>query len=271
MELFEISGDRQSSVVVSVPHSGIWIPGEIREKLAVPVEEVRRKVDEFAWDLARVAEPHATVVRANVARAVIDLNRSGTVAELDLTHEPEKERERLVRLYDDRERLLWKTPVGRPPLTRAEIEVRIREYHEPYHEALRQCLKRAGRPSVLVDMHSMSDGTFDLVIGDFRGRSAGVDICERRVQRFFAARGYRAGYAGPRNADRQGRPVPAAAIRYSGGFITSCYGNPQRGRHAFQIEVNREACRRDFGRMETTFREFWAYLANSAPSMRHFP
>jgi len=270
MELFEISGNRRSPVVVSVPHNGTWVPGEIREKLAVPVEEVAGKVDEFAWELARVAEPHATVIRANMARAVIDLNRSGTVAELDLTYEPEKERERLVRLYDDGGRLLWKAPVGRPPLAREEIEARIRRYHEPYHQALRACLERAGEPNVLVDMHSMSDETFDLVIGDFRGRSAGTDICEGRVRRFFAARGYRAGYAGPRNVDRQGRPVPAAAIRYSGGFITSRYGDPLRGRYALQIEVNRETCRRDFGRMEETFREFWTHLSSSVASTRRF-
>lgn len=65
MEIFEISGDRRSPVVVSVPHNGTWVPGEIREKLAVPVEGVRRKVDEFAWELARVAGGHAFQIEVN--------------------------------------------------------------------------------------------------------------------------------------------------------------------------------------------------------------
>jgi hypothetical protein len=77
---------------------------------------------------------------------------------------------------------------------------------------------------------------------------------------FFAAQGCRVGYAGPRAVDPQGRPVPAAAIRHSGGFITSQYGDPGRGQYAFQIEVNRAACRRDLPRMERIFRSFWSFL-----------
>jgi hypothetical protein len=106
----------------------------------------------------------------------------------------------------------------------------------------------------------MSDPAFDLVIGDVRGQSTGAGICERYLQPFFSDRGLRAGYAGPRGTDRQGRPLVPAAILYSGGFITSRYGQPAAGQYAFQIEVNRETCRRDLGEMEQIFREFFSYL-----------
>ena len=260
MELVELSENSDSPLVVSVPHTGGWVPEEVRRQLALPLGERRSKGDEFAWELARTAIPQATVLRALAARLVIDLNRSGTVSELDLDSDAASERERLVRLYDDQGRLLWKAPIGQPPLTREELERRIRQYHEPYHAALKACLERASKPCVLVDLHSMSDPGFDLVIGDLQGCSAGVELCERRVKPYFAGLGYRVGYAGPGNVDRQGRPVPLAARRYSGGFITGRYGAPAQGRRAFQLEVNRDACRPDFSSMERAFERFWGFL-----------
>ena len=270
MELFAIKGKRDAPIVVSVPHNGTWTPGEIRRQLAVPAEEVREKVDDYADVLAEMAEEFAAVVKANVSRTVIDLNRSGTVAELDLECDPEREGERLVRLFDVEGRLLWKAPIGRPPISRSELERRIAQYHEPYHAALQGCLKRNETPRILVDMHSMSDPACDLVIGDFRGRSTGEDICERRLKPFFSERGYRVGYAGPRNFDRQGRPAAAAASRYSGGFITSRYGDPGNGQYAFQIEVNRENCRQQFGKMRDDFGLFFGFLAKMLEEEREF-
>lgn len=260
MELFEISGDRTSPLIVSVPHTGTRIPPEIRRQLAVPVAVVQRRVDSFAWELARTALPQATVIRAMVARAVVDLNRSGGVSELDLTCDPQGESERLVRLYDDQGHLLWQAPPGRPPLSREELEARVRKYHEPYHAALQDLLERAGRPCVLVDLHSMADLGLDLVIGDFRGQSTGAEVCEWKLKPFFAERGYRVGYAGPRHLDRQGRPVPAAAIQHSGGFITSRYGDPARGQYAFQLEVNRRTCARRWEEVKADFAAFFAWV-----------
>jgi len=261
MDLYEIKGKWDASIVVSVPHNGTWIPEEIRRQMAVPVEAVQGEVDDYADALAEMAEPFAAVVKSDVSRAVIDLNRSGTVAELDLECDPERERERLVRLFDEEGGLLWRTPIGQPPISKVELERRIAQYHEPYHAALQDCLERREPPRILVEMHSMSDSAFDLIIGDFRGRSAGEDICERRLKPFFSDRGYRVGYAGRGNSDRQGRPVAAAAIRYSGGFITSRYGDPGNGQCAFQIEVNRENCRRRFAKMRGDFGLFFGFLA----------
>ena len=260
MRLFEISGNRESSVIVSVPHNGRCLPERIRAQLALAVEKTRPRVDTYADELAFAMEEHATIIKADIARVVIDLNRSGTISELDLTAEPEHERDRLVRLYDDHGRARWKAPVGDPYITREELEYRIREYYDPYHAALQECLEKAKKPRVLVDMHSMSDPAFEIVIGDFRGQSAGVEICEHRFKPFFVERGYRVGYAGPENVDRRGRTVARAAIRYSGGFITSRYGDPASGQYAFQIEVNRDACRRNFERMREDFGALGEFL-----------
>ena len=80
MDLYEITGDPDSPLVVSVPHTGTRIPPQVRRRLAVPVETAHRRVDAHVWELARLAESHATVIRAAVSRAVVDLNRSGAIS-----------------------------------------------------------------------------------------------------------------------------------------------------------------------------------------------
>ncbi len=197
------------------------------------------------------------------ARLVVDLNRSGTVTDVDLTTVPEHENERLVRLYDDRGQALWRSTLGRPPLTRAELETRLQRYYVPYHGALVEALAAAGRPCMLVDLHTMAEPVLDLVIGDCRGRAAGVDFCEGRLVPFFLAAGLRVAYAGPRATDRQGRPVPAAAVRQSGGFITGRYGDPAQGVYAVQFEFSRHSCQRDLARLQRVLTAFWAFAADS--------
>lgn len=263
MKGFQITGQPGSPVIVSVPHTGTRVPPEIVRQLAVPVSMVRKRIDAFAWDLAETAAPVARIIRALYARAVVDLNRSGTLTDVDLSHAPERDHERLVRLFGSGGELLWRARLGEEPLGHQELRRRIAHYHDPYHEALQKLLKTAPRPCALVDMHSMDETAFDLVVGDFRGRSAGVELCEGMICPFFAERGYRAGYAGPRQLDRRGRPLSEVAIRHSGGFITSRYGDPEAGCHAVQIEASRatakarlQEMRRDFGAFFVALRDW---------------
>ncbi|MEW6752151.1 MAG: N-formylglutamate amidohydrolase [Candidatus Latescibacterota bacterium] len=268
MEVADITGQVGSPLVVSVPHTGTLVPEEVAAQLAVPVSRVQQRVDEWAWELARTAEPWATVVRARLSRAVVDLNRSGTVSDLDLRCDLASDGDRLVRLYDEAGRLRWRAPAGEPPISREELERRLRLYHEPFHRALQGCLETAPRPCLLVDVHSMSAPGFDLVLGDFRGRSAGCRLCERRLVPFFAARGYRVGYAGPQRTDGGGRPAPPAAVRYSGGFTTARYGHPEAGQHAVQLEVSRATCRADLAQVEGDFRDFWGFVRGLLGELR---
>ena len=255
----EITGPASSPLGVSVPHHGAVVPQSVGEQLALPVDGAAEGVDEFSYELACLAAPWAKIIKTNIARLVIDVNRSGTVSELDLTGGRQHERERLVRLYRSDGRPLWKPRLGEAPLARAELEKRIREYHQPYHDALAEAV--SARPCVLVDMHSVTWPSFDVVLGDFRGRSAGPAVCENHLKPFLEERGVTVGYAGPRDLDRSGRPVPHDAVRYSGGYITARYGNPAAGRYAFQVEVSRETCRRRLAQVREAFAELFRALA----------
>jgi N-formylglutamate amidohydrolase len=260
MQIHQIHAVPNSPVIVSVPHTGTDVPAAVERQLAVPLQQVQQRVDTFAWELARTAMPQATVLRALLGRAVVDLNRSGTVSALDLSHDPADDAQRLVQLFGQHGKLLWKAGLGGAALSCSELEERVVLYHEPYHAALRQLLQQAPRPTLLVDMHSMEETAFDLVIGDFRGRSAGVELCESVIRPFFIDRGYRVGYAGPRGVDRRGRALSNVAIRHSGGFITSRFGDPAAGCYAVQIETSRATARRRLATMEADFAAFFAHM-----------
>jgi N-formylglutamate deformylase len=247
------------------------VPVAVRRQLAPSAAAAIGRRDLYAAELAATADSRARVLVAHWARLVVDLNRSGAVTDVDLTAIPEHEDERLVRVYDDHGQALWRSALGRPPLTRAELETRVQRYYLPYHRALAAALLEAGRPCLLVDLHTMEEPVLDLVIGDCRGHSAGVDLCEGRLVPFFLAAGLRVAYAGPRATDRQGRPVPAAAVRQSGGFITGRYGDPTRGVYAVQFEFSRRSCRQDLAPLQQILTAFWAFAVDSLLAGRQSP
>jgi N-formylglutamate amidohydrolase len=82
----------------------------------------------------------------------------------------------------------------------------------------------------LIDCHSMPSAagavggqdSADIVLGDCHGAACAAQIVEA-ARSFLAERRFAVALNAP----------------YSGGFTTSHYGSPQRGRHALQIEINR--------------------------------
>jgi len=261
-----VTGQRGTGLVVSVPHHGELVPGPVAAQLGLSLERARPGLDEYSLDLARATEPWGAVVVNQVSRLVIDVNRSGSVSAIDLEDDRAHERDRLVRLYASDGLPLWRRRVGQPYMTRAELEKRIRLYHEPYHRALAAALAEAPAPRLLVDVHSVSWPAFDVVRGAFRGRSEGAALCEGRLAPFLRDRGLKVGYAGPRDVDGAGRPVAYDAVRYSGGFITARYGNPGAGQFAVQMEVSRQACAHRFEQVRAALGAFFQFLAREVAS-----
>ena len=110
---------------------------------------------------------------------------------------------------------------------------RIETYYKPYHHTLRRVLTRLHgqfRVALLIDCHSMPSTALggadrpraDFVIGDRYGTSCAPALADA-VEAILRDLGYIA---------HRNKP-------YAGGFITEHYGNPARGVHALQIEINR--------------------------------
>lgn len=226
-------------VVVDVPHAGEWIPDEVLGEMVVGDQVLRRDLDLYVDQLWQDAPLHgATLVASNVSRYVLDLNRAP-----DDTSPRTVQGGRIIEApgyYHDRG-VVWRTttdgtPVMAGPMTPEAFERRIATFHTPYHAALTAEIERVRAQfgvCILVDGHSMpSTGRAghtdpgarraDVVPGDLLGESCGAGL-SRLVYDHFREQGY----------------TVAPNTPYKGGWITRHYGQPARGVHAIQIEVNR--------------------------------
>ena len=127
------------------------------------------------------------------------------------------------------ERRFWRN--GQEP-SEDDIEKRRRQYHAPYHRALEAQIARIkGRYgfAVLYDCHSIRSvipHLFDGRLPDFNiGTNGGVS-CAETIQGSVADDCREAGaYSNVFNG------------RFSGGWTTRHYGQPDRGVHAVQMEL----------------------------------
>lgn len=226
-------------VIVSVPHAGRIYPVEILTAARVPCEQLERLEDSWCDAVAaRACDAGATVVQALWARAVADCNRGegqmapgevGSSLQAQFSAPGRKERAGLgvvpTRLADC-------GPLWKRPLDRAALHWRLESLHRPYHAALAEELAAARDRfghAILIDLHSMppipagqpGHGA-EIVIGDRFGTTAGDWLVDLAVE--MAGR---LGIAVTRNQP------------YAGGHIVRTHGDPARGIHAIQIEIDR--------------------------------
>ncbi|MDP2621889.1 MAG: N-formylglutamate amidohydrolase, partial [Hyphomicrobiales bacterium] len=201
---------------------------------------IRQSEDAYIDELfARAPHLGAPLLRAHFPRAYLDVNREPY--ELD----PHMFDARLPAFANTRSlrvtgglgtiaRIVADThEIYDQPLPVDEALRRIEQLYKPYHRALgRQlvALQRTFGVAILIDCHSMpataaGDGQTprpDFVLGDRYGTSCTSRITDE-AQSVLEDLGY---------SVRRNKP-------YAGGYITERYGNPARGLHALQIEVNR--------------------------------
>ncbi len=212
-------------LLVSIPHAGTLIPPALERRMT-PAALQRADVD---WHLPRLYEfvhaMGATVIAANYARHVIDLNRPPQ----DESLYPGQDVTGLLPTDTFRKEALY-LPGEAPDA--AEREERRERYWRPYHDALRAELDRlrARHGQVLLwDAHSICsvlprffEGKLpDLNLGTADGRA-----CAPAVQAAAEA---------PMKA--QGGYTHVSNGRFKGGWITRHYGAPGQGVHAIQLEL----------------------------------
>jgi len=212
-------------LLLSIPHLGTEIPPELRAGMA-DVADLRQDTD---WHLDRLygfaQALGASVIQARVSRYVIDLNRPPDGQSLY----PGQTTTTLCPVDTFRGEPLY--AAGQSP-DAAEQARRLAAYWQPYHRRLRAELDRlkAQHGAVMLwDAHSIAgelprlfDGQLpDLNFGTADGRSCDPAVIGAVVD---VARG------GPCSLVVNGR--------FKGGHITRCYGAPQDGVHAIQLEMS---------------------------------
>ena len=216
-----------SPLIISLPHTGTFIPPEMEKNLASPW--LARKDTDWGVDklYGFAAELGATFVRTAVSRTVIDVNRDPLGASLY----PGQATTALCPATSFDGEALYRE--GLEPGAE-EIARRRRMFFDPYHTALGQEISRLGRIHarvVLYDAHSIrsniprlfSGMLPNLNIGTDNGRTAAA-ILIRDIEAHCGASKFSFVTNG----------------RFRGGWTTRHYGDPAHGIHAIQMEI---ACR----------------------------
>jgi N-formylglutamate deformylase len=236
---------RDAPLIVSIPHAGTELLGF--EPAFVDPWLARKDAD---WRLDALydflAPLGATVVRTQLSRSIIDVNRDPSGASLY----PGQATTELVPTTTFDGEPLYRP--GRAP-NAAEIVERRRLYFDPYHAALageiarlRQKYKRAA----LFDAHSIRSVIPRLFDGELPvfnlGTSSGASCDSGLRERVSAAL----------KTSGQGMVVDG---RFKGGWITRAYGNPSEGVDGLQLEL---ACRAYMEEPEWPAPDNWPTVIN---------
>ena len=227
-------------LVCDSPHSGVIYPPDFNSCLAMTSLRVGEDtyVEELWQALPRVG---ACLLAASFPRTYIDPNRETDDIDQSMLADPwpgvlrPGEKTRLGH------GLIWRVADGQAiydrKLTVAEVELRIRRYHQPYHAALNQQIEHAySQFGALwhLNLHSMPSNSYELlqidtdkqladfVLGDHDGRSCDPAFIAT-VERFLVDRGYSVARNDP----------------FKGVALTARIGRPAERRHSLQIEINR--------------------------------
>ena len=127
-------------LLVSVPHAGLRVPSEVERLCALTPAEIAEDGDGGAAEIYAIEDEVGAFVTTDVARAVVDMNRSRDDIRSD----------GVVKTHT-----CWNVPVWHRPLSQAEVGGLLDAYHRPYHRRLTE-LGSSGHWVLGVDCHTMA-------------------------------------------------------------------------------------------------------------------
>lgn len=231
MKLFKITKPKTPVVpiILSVPHAGTGFPSELKKHYK---KRMRKHLDDTDWFVDKLYEfaPSLgiTVIKANLSRWVIDLNR-----------DPES-----VPLYNDNRLITSNTPITdfygnsiykSPSLEPDEKEKkrRLQAYYWPYYrkiESLLAARKKEFGKALLWDAHSIrhfvstihADPFPDMILGNNDKKTADNKLIDVALKQLRSS-----AYTVNHNAP------------FKGGHITRYFGQPHNNIHGLQLEMNK--------------------------------
>lgn len=231
---------QRAPVVFCSPHSGRIYPKTFLESSRLNAHDLRKSEDCYVDELfASVVGLGAPLIAAHFPRAYLDLNREPYELDPELFHGqlPSFANTQSVRVAGGLgtiARIVSEAEeIYSGPVPLAAALERINRLYFPFHEALDRLIGKTRQQfglAILIDCHSMPSTNIgsspsqrpDFVIGDRFGDTCDCDLTHF-IRDALTALGYQV---------QLNRP-------YAGGHITEHYGEPARGVHALQIEINR--------------------------------
>jgi N-formylglutamate deformylase len=211
-------------LIVSMPHTGTQIPGDIEARLISPwlgrkdADWWIEKLYDFAPGLS------ATVLRTDISRTVIDVNRDPSGKSLY----PGRNTTELCPTSTFDGEPLYRD--GAVPSER-EIAERRARYFDPYHAALETELERLRARHdriVLFEAHSIRSVIPRLFDGQLPNFNIGTNIgasCAQELTKCVESLCAITEFSRVTNG------------RFKGGYTTRRYGRPRDGVHAVQLEL----------------------------------
>jgi len=214
-----------SPLLVSVPHCGTRIPDHLAARMtpaALALADTDWHVDRlygFAPDLG------AHMLMANFSRYVADLNRDPAGTPLY----PGADNTEVVPLHTFDRLPIYRA--GEEPKAN-ELRRRIDVYWKPYHDRVQHELERLKERygfAILFDAHSIRSQVprfFEGRLADFNlGTAKGASMEAALASRLLGVCQEASGYSSVLDG------------RFTGGYITRCYGRPAQGVQAVQLEL----------------------------------
>ena len=234
-------GQCKSPIVLDSPHSGTNYPDDFLP--SVPMAQLRQAEDTHVDKLFSFApDLGVPLVEATFPRSYIDANRASD--EIDpllfdgdwtsfytVSAKTSLGKGLVWRMLDDG------TPIYQRLLSRQDLDHRLEQYWQPYHQAVKQMISDAyaqfgfvlhinchSMPSVAGEYGTDQPGLEhpDIVLGDRDGTTANPLITQF-MQKQFIALGYQCWVNRP----------------YKGVELVRAYSEPSVQRHSIQLEVNR--------------------------------
>ena len=126
-------------LLLSVPHAGLRVPDEVLDLCMLGEEDIRRDGDEGAAEIyLPLKKDVGALITTDVARAIVDLNRSET----------DHHRDGVIKTHT-----CWDVPIYRQPPSERLVRKLIQRYHRPYHLELS---RHAAGKKLGLDCHTMA-------------------------------------------------------------------------------------------------------------------
>ena len=226
-------------ILITVPHAGNIYPDLFIKNLKINLCEVRR-IEDYQSNkiLDQIDEQMADIIIAQCSRAVVDLNRSRNAIDHSMftqvfEHEPVSEKQMIKYGLGVFPNKIFGKTILKTPLPFSYAIYMLEHYYDPFHKSLNKQIMYLNNTFGFcyhIDLHTMPSKALlnfkkepDIVLGDNFGKSCSIGLINY-FQNVFQENGFTVEVNNP----------------YAGGFITRNYGNPSKGVHTIQIEINRK-------------------------------
>ena len=226
-------------ILITVPHAGNIYPDLFIKNLKINLCEVRR-IEDYQSNkiLDQIDEQMADIIIAQCSRAVVDLNRSRNAIDHSMftqvfEHEPVSEKQMIKYGLGVFPNKIFGKTILKSPLPFSYAIHMLEHYYDPFHKSLNKQIMYLNNTFGFcyhIDLHTMPSKALlnfkkepDIVLGDNFGKSCSIGLINY-FQNIFQENGFTVEVNNP----------------YAGGFITRNYGNPSKGVHTIQIEINRK-------------------------------